>query len=526
MWDTFPVDRVVLMACRTLTSTIRLLETHRLFRDDVRLRFLFAVDTGSRFSSVSARLLHLAGVPEVLDWTSVSDTRPDLTLTASENVDMSAINGNVLVLPHGLGFNKFVPTDDETGVRVAGVPDATALETGRLRLALTHPAQQTQLRALCPETLGRTIVTGDPTLDELTSSFPLRDHYRTLLHSTAQRVVLISSTWGAESAIGRWWTLPTELLAALPADDYRVCLALHPNVWARYGSLGVQNYLAKAMDSGVVLLPPETGWRAALVASDVVIADHGSLALHAAALGKPLLLTGNATEVVPGTPMAEMVATTPHLDPRAPLAAQIERAQAYPSALAITDQVFAHRGAAVGKLRHELYRALDLAPLEDTPLPRVVDPLTVYQAPRSFRSSVSTAGAVSTLVRYPAAANPGAPGHLVIDEDETDLRLHERAAVVCRGAVTGPEAAQRWAHTALTAHPGARLAVARLQDGCLLVARDGAERLATSDVPVDVLALGSLGYERLLAGGFGADDHLLCVGDKRATVRFSPARAR
>lgn len=526
VWDTFPVRRVVLMACRTLTSTIRLLETHRLFRDDARLRFLFAVDNGTRFGATAEQLLRLAGAPDVVGWADVRSLRPDLTLAASENVDMASLRGDVIVLPHGVGFNKFVPTGDGTGLRVAGVPDTAALRTGRLRLTLAHPSQDTQLRALCADIAGHTIVTGDPTLDQLTASLPLRDRYRELLHATTQRIVLVSSTWGNESTVGRWWTLPTELLGALPADEYRVCLALHPNVWARYGSLGIENYLAKALDAGLVLLPPEAGWHAALVASHLVIADHGSLALYAAALGKPLLLTGNATEIVPNTPIADLVATAQHLDRQAPLATQVEQAQTNESLQAVADRAFAHRGEAVSRLQRELYRALDLEPPASHSLLRVTDPVATSRGPWSFRTATSTKGAITTLVRYPAAANPGSPGHLVVTDDETDLRLHERAAVVCRNRGTEHELARGWAQAALDTHPGARLAGAAVRNGCLVVTRDGTELLVTADAPVDIPALSSFCYERLLAGELGPGEHTLSLGGGHIAVQITPVRGR
>ncbi|WP_133906705.1 hypothetical protein [Actinophytocola oryzae] len=514
------------MVCRTLTSTIRLLETHQLFRDDVRLRFLFAVDEGSRFGATAERLLRLAGAPDIVGWGDVRGLRPDLTLAASENVDMAALGGDVIVLPHGVGFNKFVPTRDGAGVRVAGVPDAASLRTGRLRLTLAHPSQDTQLRALCADVVGHTVVTGDPTLDQLAASLPLRDRYRELLHAGTARTVLVSSTWGSESSVGRWWTLPTDLLAALPSDEYRVCLALHPNVWARYGSLGVENYLAGALDAGLVLLPPEAGWHAALVASHVVIADHGSLALYAAALGKPLLVTGNATEVVPGTPVADLVATARHLDRHAPLAPQVERARTDESLRLVADRAFAHRGEAVSRLQRELYRALDLEPHSDHGLHRVADPVVTRRGPWSFRTAASTDGDTTVLVRYPAAAKPRSAGHLVVTDDETDLRLHERAAVVCRDRVIDRDLARGWAHNALDTHPGARLAVVAVPGGCLVAVRGGTEFLVDAGGAVDVPALGSFCYERLLAGELGPGERTLSVGGRRFAVRVTPVRGR
>jgi hypothetical protein len=521
-WETFPCEKAVLMACRSLTATIRLLETHQLFRDDVRLRFHFTVDPGSPFSATSEHVLRGAGISEIVDWADADTVHPDLTLTASENVDSERLDGAVIVLPHGIGFNKYVPTADGTGRRLAGLPSPAALRTGRVRLTLAHPDQDTQLRQASDEIAGHTVVTGDPVLDQLTASLPFRDRYRALLHAADRRVVLLSSTWAQESLLGRWWTLPAELLGTLAADDHVVCLALHPNIWAKYGPLGVRTYLARALDAGLVLLPPESHWQAAMVASDVVVADHGSLALYAAALDKPLLLTGRATEIVPGTPMADLADAAHHLDQTAPLAPQLDRAAARPAVRAAADRAFAHRGDAVERLYRELYRSLDLDPPADLPRRRVPDPTALHRGPWSFRVHVANQDEVTTLVRYPATVAAAELGHLVVTDDEPDLRLHERAAAVCRPRSSPPDAALAWVRTTVAGHPGARLAAAAVPGGCVVLSRDGRQAMITADADVTVLT--SIAYDRLLDGGFDGRVRVVSVGGQRVPVRITPTQ--
>jgi hypothetical protein len=41
-----------------------------------------------------------------------------------------------------------------------------------------------------------------------------------------------------------------------------VALILHPNVWARYGRMQIESWLAEAMNAGLMLVPPWDGWRA------------------------------------------------------------------------------------------------------------------------------------------------------------------------------------------------------------------------------------------------------------------------
>ena len=520
-WDTFPCHHTVLMACRTLTSTIRLLETYELFRDDFRLRFVFTVDNGSRFGAGAEQLLRRAGVHHILDWASVSDVKPDLTLAASENVDTEVLGDPVIVLPHGVGFNKYVPTDDVAGRRLAGLPDPAALRSGRVRVVLAHPGQDAQLRAVCPDIAGRTVVTGDPTLDRIAASMPLRDRYRELLHSGDQRLVLVSSTWSGESLMGRWRTLPADLLAALPADRFRVCLALHPNVWDRHGPHAIRVYLARALDAGLILLPPESAWQAAMVASDVVVADHGSLSLYAAALDKPLLLVGPAEETVPGTPMAALLDAAHRLDEHQPLADQIENARAHPAFQDIAGQAFGHRGQATERLRRELYRVLGLAPPhEPGPLLRVADPVSDRSGPWSYRVHGIDRGDTVALTRYPASVRKTGDDHLVVTDDETDLRLFEQASVLCRERPTDHARAEGWATSALTAYPGARLAAAGVPGGCLVVTRTRRQAVLTG-AGADVAMLGSVAYLSLLAERFEDRDVTLTIAGRRLPVNLT-----
>ncbi|RZS36608.1 hypothetical protein EV193_107289 [Herbihabitans rhizosphaerae] len=518
-WSTFPDSRTIVLACRTLTSTIRLLETHDLLRGDPRLRFVFALyPDGTRFDAGAERLLRQSGVDTVLPWSEVGEIDADLTLAASENVDTTTGTGPILVLPHGVGFNKYVPTEDGAR-RLAGLPAEEALRTGRVRVVLAHPEQEAQLRAASSAIAGHTVVTGDPTLDRLALSMPLRDRYRRLLCAGERRVILVSSTWGRESAIGTLRTLPTRLLAELPADDHLVCFALHPNVWSRYGPRAVRVMFADAVDAGLVLLPPESGWHAAMIAADLVIADHGSLSMYAAALGKPLLLTGSAEETVPGTPVAELAGRAGRLVDDGTVPAQVDTALSLPhnDLHRITDRVFDHRGVTVQRLRDEIYRLLGLVPPDGEPVvPRVPDAVGELGGPHSYRVFVREEGALVVLTRYPAAARRAdGAGHLVVTEEETNLRLFERAAVLCRPHRTDGERADAWAREALSAYPGARVAVAGIDGGCVAHARDGQAMTITGTA--DVTVLGSVAYHRI--GSAACPDELtVSVGAQRIPV--------
>jgi len=492
-WQTRSPARTVVLAGRTTTSTIRLLDTMWFFGADDRVQLRFTVNETSRFSTGAREVLGAAGVRRLIPWPAVGQTRYGLLVSASENLDFHELHAEqrVLVLPHGIGFNKIVPSAD--GPRLAGLPPAKALRTGRVTVVLAHPDQREQLLAACPEIDGHTVVTGDPVYDQLRGSLRLAEHYRHRLRTGDRRLVFLSSTWGATSQLGRVRDLATRLLGTLPADRYQVAMAVHPNVWAEH-DVDVRRWLHHATKAGLVLLPPERGWHAALVAAHLVIGDHGSVSLYAAALGKPLLLTGHGDEVVPDTPVDVLGRLAAHLDLDADLRKQVDQAVAEhdPTVFAqLTGRVFAHVGTSTLRLRDTLYRELDLSPFEDLPLPRVPDAPASAEPVTAFNvRAVFTDADTLTIDRFPrAAAVRESDQHLAVREDEADLRLAELASVLVRAEIMPDPAG--WAARNVPLH-GALVVAAATPTGCFAALRDG--RRVTVAGSLDPMLLASAVY--------------------------------
>ncbi|WP_405498051.1 hypothetical protein [Streptomyces sp. NBC_00096] len=472
-WATFRAERTLVVAARTVTSTVRVLEClPALVRDDGRISVVFAHDPTSAFSEGVLDLLHDAGC-RVIPWDRIPEAAPDLILSASENIDVPAGDCPVLVLPHGVGFQKLVPDSRASRVRLSGlVPDAL-LEAGRAWLAVSHPGQEEQLRTAHPKTAGHTLLVGDPCFDELLAALPRRSaHRRALGVADDHRLVLISSTWARSSLIGQDPKLPARLLAALPYDEYRVALVLHPNVWSRHGAWQLRtSQLASALDAGLLLIPPVHDWRSALVAADLVIGDHGSVTLYGAALGSPVLLGAFGEESVPGTAAASLARLAPRLEPGArgtELAARVAAAiEGYePGRYApVARQAFAEPGLAHARLRGALYRLLRLAePDSAAPCaPALALPGPVRATPcTAWRVSTEVTAEAVLVRRFPAAAGePDRDGadpartHLACEDTEPDRRLAESASVVLGRAAGDPA---RWIADTLEAWPGAVLA--------------------------------------------------------------------
>ncbi|WP_234343816.1 hypothetical protein [Streptomyces sp. NRRL F-5123] len=494
-WRTFQGERTLVVAARTVTSTVRALETlPALLRDDPRVTVVFAYDPTSAFSSGVLDLLSSSGC-RVMPWEQLGDLSPDLIVSASENIDVPEGDCPVLVLPHGIGFQKLVPDSRSTRTRLSGaVPDAL-LESGRAWLAVSHPAQEEQLVAAHPKAAGRTLLVGDPCFDELAASRPRRAAYRTALGvAEHQRLVMVSSTWGPTSLLGRHPDLLPRLLAQLPCDEYRVGAIIHPNVWSGHGAWQIRTLLASALDAGLLLIPAVHAWRPALVAAHVLVGDHGSVTLYGAANGTPVLLAGIGADAVPGTAVHALAAAAPRLEPRGDLLRQVRAIAAErhtPERYAgVAGQAFAEPGRALARLRSAVYGFLKLPeppspppaplalPAPDSPAGPVTSWLVTAGVTASADAPAVTVRRVPAAVAAYGTAGPDTVSsftHLASTDDERDRRLTESASALLRSrpAATAVEAL-RWIGDRLDELPGSLLAASAVRGGGTLVGlRDG-----------------------------------------------------
>lgn len=487
-WETFAPERTVLAIARTFTSTVRLLDVLSAFRGDFRVEVVFTVDETSAFGDGVHRLLREAGA-RVVPWNQIDRLDCQLVLTASENVDLESVTAPIVVVPHGIGFHKYVPDSRSGADRVSGVVPERYLRGRRLWMAISHPEQRELLTAEAAE---RCVVTGDPTFDHLVASLPLRASYRARLGlGPSQRLVVLTSTWRSDSLLGAWRELPARLLAELPADEYRVAAVMHPNINSWHGGLHTARGFADAYAAGLLRVPPERGWQAALIAADVIVGDHGSVTLYGAALDRPTLLGSTARTTVAGTPPEALAGMANRLTPDRSLREQVEHAiSSHPPGrfAGLAERMFARPGEGVRAMRELLYGALDL-PVPDSPAAlRAVPALCPEVAePRSFVVYSRLVDRRVDLWRFPAAAgatsapHPAALRHLSVAEDEPDRRLPENASVIIGSGP--PCGAEEWISRTLDVHPGALMAVTGTSDGCVAGFRDGVRVRASGQDP-------------------------------------------
>jgi hypothetical protein len=150
----------VLLVVHNVTSATRLLDVLPLFRDDLRVQLLATCTGSSPFQAGVGELLTRVGVP-VLPWDQALNTPVDLAVAASLGGDIQDIQGELVILSHGVGYNKTLAIPD-TGYRIpdTGHPPVFGLSSEWLLadgtpvadvLVLSHPEQVERLRNACPE---------------------------------------------------------------------------------------------------------------------------------------------------------------------------------------------------------------------------------------------------------------------------------------------------------------------------------------------------------------------------------------
>jgi hypothetical protein len=212
------------------------------------------------------------------------------------------------------------------------------------------------------------------------ASTRLREDYRWALGVRPGReLVLLASTWGPHSLFHRFERYLPALLKQLEPARYRVAMLVHPAVWFGHGRRQVRAWLSAARAAGLLLVAPEVDWRAAVVAADYVIGDHGSTTVYSAALGRPVLCTDLPIDSLnPDSPQSLLGMSAPRLVRSRPIVPQLRQAAAWRAGLghdAFARLLTSRPNEAHRLLRKEMYRLLGLRmpgrhrALEPVPVP-------------------------------------------------------------------------------------------------------------------------------------------------------------
>lgn len=374
--------RTVLLMVPTMAAGARLLDLVPLLEADFRLQLAITVPHAGQAWHGLDEFVRNTGML-VMPWQQAIQHDWDLVLTASHR-HIDQVHGRVLVLPHGAGATRSRRFSRKSGGATratTGLDRELLTHRGRLipsALALTHEAELEVLRETCPEAEDVAVVAGDICLDRMSASLPLRDQYRAALGIAGdQTLVTISSTWSTDSTIGTHPEIYGRVLDELGRVDAaaRVAAVVHPAVFAAHGRWQVRSWLAAAGRDRVLVVPPDEGWRAVMIASDVVLGDHGSTTAYAAAIGRPVsLVTVPRPLLRPGSVAATLASRVPLLDHDRPLLPQLRTAATCQTE--VSGVISSRAGRAAHELRAVMYRLLGLdappwpARPASVPLPR------------------------------------------------------------------------------------------------------------------------------------------------------------
>lgn len=391
---TLTTDKTVLVIVHSLTSGAWLGDVVPLLENDLRVQVIYTHPPAALFAAGTRDFLkRLGGVR--LPWQLATQHRFSLALAAHPGL-LEQVHAPVVSFPHGAAgcskLNSRWDMDGPLATREAAGPDrARLVYHGRViasaHLLATCEEANLVLRS-CPEAAPVTHVTGDPVYDRLLASIPSRQPYRDALGTGDRTLVTVSSTWGPSSLLGGRPSFLADLMRQLPSHKYQVAAILHPNTWCWHGRRQTVSWLSDCIASGLALIPPEEGWRAAAAASDLVIGDSGSIARYAAAAGVPVAIGMHpAAEVVPGSPADELAAVAPRLNHDSPYLPQLESVIAawvperrFPIQSRITDLP----GRAASEIRSRLYALLDLAEPEWPPRTEPVPAPRPVALPQTF----------------------------------------------------------------------------------------------------------------------------------------------
>ncbi|WP_051704182.1 hypothetical protein [Glycomyces sp. NRRL B-16210] len=468
---TAPFQRRIVLAGSTVQALNRLFyDVEPLLAADRRLLVRYSLFHAER--QRSGRHFARRHDIDLLDWATVTADPPDLIVASGATRTLHEPGRDVALIPHGAGHNRFTPYFDG----VAGLARGQLRsDTGRLPayLALPGPAAAERLAVDCPEALPCSEITGDLCFERLRLSARMRREYRRSLGiGPRKRLIAVSSTWLAHSLFGQHPRLPERLLEALPMDDYAVAFIPHPNILSVHGS--IESLFRRQLENGLIMVDPGEGWRAALLAADAVIGDHGSVGFYAAALGIPTAVAAFGFDEMPAeSPLAAFGSLAPRFDPSGDLLAQVEalcevrplQSECFGRALAEPDPGPSQR------VRSGLYRTLNLDAAEG-PGPRMFDPpgpVEHWRRTSAWRCEVDFDGDTARWLRFPADDGRRRAGHLVAEVRCLDVDARDRADIVIRHHGSLPEAEARIeARKLLREHPLATLASVRTGPGALV----------------------------------------------------------
>jgi hypothetical protein len=328
---TFRSEKTLLVVVHHYTALTRLRDVVPLVEEDPRIQVVYTVAPTSVFAAAARERLERDG-SVLIPWSAAVECRFDAAIAAGTGA-LDQLHAPVITLSHGHGPGKLQMASERDTPRVArsikALTSAALTARGRVVpsvIGIAHERHRRLIEASVPEAGAVCRLVGDPCFDRILAGRASRERYRAALGvETDRRLVVVSSTWRRASLLGIHPDLPQRLVTQLSDTEHAVVVIPHPCTWAWHGHRQVRSWFAAAQSRGLGLLPPHEGWRAALIACDLVIGDHGSVTYYGAALGRPVVMGAFPAEDLhsEAAPL-RLARQVPHLEPDRPLRPQVE----------------------------------------------------------------------------------------------------------------------------------------------------------------------------------------------------------
>ncbi|MFJ3937252.1 hypothetical protein ACIPYR_25060 [Streptomyces parvus] len=482
---------------RTLTSATRVVDVMHLLRREDGIEKYYTVNPGSAFADGLDSYLSGLGI-HVLSWEEATRRPFDLAVSCSVHPTMRRLDAPLMVLPHGAGYNRLVTESTGDALAPAGLSRRELMWRGKVvpkAIGVSHREQIDRLAEICPEAAPYALAVGDWCFQRITASMSHRDRYRSRLGAVdGRRLVVVHSTWSEHSLLGRHPELPLRLVTSLPADEFAVAAVFHPNVWARHTPAGVLERLGAAVDAGLMIIPPQEGWRAAVVASDWVVGDHGSTSFYSAAAERVTMLAATGLdELDPLSPAAAFARGAPRLDPEGDVLAQLlDAARRHdPAELRpVVDGQLASVDTSGEVTRARMYeflarRGVRVPPGPPRPLPvPAPEPVRRAQVTAYDVTGAHDAWGTVQIQRRPLVAghHTEALGFYAVTTEESHPHWPDAAEVLARTVAEAEVAALDWIADAALRHENLNVLVARLDETrCLVQLRGGRQLEARTE---------------------------------------------
>lgn len=354
--------RSVLLVGRNPLHTGYLVALRRLFDDDPRITFtVTSEDDGD--ASIPVRETAAAAALSFLPRREARRRRWDLVVFADHGKTTRYARGIPrLRIQHGIGSGK-----RKGGENYRYGPSRVLDGEGRPVYDLifeSSAAVREEMAAGMPALADRIAVVGHLDADEVLARAGERDGCRADLgFDPGGRVVLLWSSWGEESllaAMGEGLLREAERLSGM--GPWRFVVSAHPGWWDRSGEAWSER-VARLRAGGIAVRDPAAPWIPYLLAGDVMLADHTSLALFFALLNKPVCFSPVGPESLdPASTMGRLHALCPRLAEPARLLEVLEGGFPVAEARELAREVHSHPGEAAERMRAEVRRLIGLAP--------------------------------------------------------------------------------------------------------------------------------------------------------------------